>query len=169
MSAYKQPCPTKFSEKKFTSSHVCQNSITTCWDYVSNMNTFQGSFWNLSKVEYVTPGQDQASFSEGTYTNHHGPLLSANGILSTVHAPTYRKMDYFYGSYIVTFRLFRPVALIFELNELNEHTQIKTEITVFIHKRMPNFIHSLMGVVWRTMMQSLLAPLVRTRSSHYPC
>ena len=169
MHLYKQPCPVNFSEKKFTSSHVCQNSITTCWDYVSNMNTFQGSFWNLSKVEYVTPGQDHPSFCEGTYTNHHGPLLSANGILSTVQAPTYRKMDYFYGSYIFTFRLFRPVALIFELNESGESTQINTEITFFIHKRIPNFIHSLMGVVWRTMMRSLMAKLVLVRSNTPPC
>ena len=129
------------------------------------MKTFQGSFWNLSKVEYVTPGHNHPSFSEGTYTNHHGPLLSANGILSTVHAPTYRKLDYFYGSYIFTFRLFRPVELIFELKELDEQTQIKTEITFFIHKSIPIFVHSIMRVVWQTMMRSLMAKLVLVHSN----
>ena len=112
-----QPCPSYFRTLIFQSSHNCINDIQKCWDYLCSPNTFQGSFWNFSKVEFVNPKNPSDLFSEGAYTNHHGPLLSANGIISKIEKPFFRKMDYFYGSYIGTFRLFRPVELIFTFKE----------------------------------------------------
>jgi len=154
-----QPCPSYFRTLIFQSSHNCINDIQKCWDYLCSPNTFKGSFWNFSKVEFVNPKNPSDLFSEGAYTNHHGPLLSANGIISKIEKPFYRKMDYFYGSYIGTFRLFRPVELIFTFKKVEQATLVETKITFFVHQKIPKWIAKIMNGVWQSMMKSLMIPV----------
>jgi hypothetical protein len=50
--------------------------------------------------------------SPGELNIHHGPFLSVHGAIGEVTSH-YRSLDYFYGSYVLSFRLVRPVKLEF--------------------------------------------------------
>jgi len=78
--------------------------------YLNSYKTFPSYWWLLWRVEFVN--QKGEIFTEGIYCNHHGPMLSAAGILTSVEV-SYRDLQYLYGSYVLSFRLFRPLRLQF--------------------------------------------------------
>jgi hypothetical protein len=88
------------SEKRFQQVIVWLNSY----------KTFPSYWWLLWRVEFVNPSGDY--FQEGIYSNHHGPLLSAAGVITSME-PHYRDLQYLYGSYFGSFRFFRPLRLQF--------------------------------------------------------
>lgn len=63
------------------------------------------------RVEFSAASQE-GEFAPGELNIHHGPLLSVHGAIGEVSS-TYRSLDYFYGSYVLSFRLVRPVKLEF--------------------------------------------------------
>lgn len=152
----KQPKPDNFREINIKTTHNITTPIQSCWEFLCSMDTFKQPWWSLAKVEFITPGNSKPTFSAGTFTNHHGPLLSANGIISKMDAPHYRDMDYFYGSYIFSFRFFRPTRLQFWLSENNNETTINTAITFYIHGSIPRWAEALMTFNWRLMMRALI-------------
>jgi hypothetical protein len=63
------------------------------------------------RVEFDSPTQE-GPFQEGELNIHHGPFLSVHGIIGKVQKD-YRDLQYFYGSYVLSFRFIRPVRLEF--------------------------------------------------------
>lgn len=63
------------------------------------------------RVEFSAISQE-GEFASGELNIHHGPFLSVHGAIGEVSS-TYRSLDYFYGSYVLSFRLVRPVKLEF--------------------------------------------------------
>ncbi len=97
-------------------------------------------FWNkLLKRETFTRGQIfpyRVEFSEnaqagnmisGELNIHHGPFLSAHGAVGEI-SKNYRNLNYFYGSYVLSFRLIRLVQLEF----FKEDQFIKLKFKVYL-------------------------------------
>ncbi len=78
------------------------------------------------KVEFDSPIQS-GDFETGELNIHHGPLLSVHGVIGEI-TDHYRDLKYFYGSYILSFRLVRPVRLEF----FKEKDGIRLKITCLI-------------------------------------
>jgi hypothetical protein len=62
-------------------------------------------------VEFAANSQE-GEFFPGELNIHHGPFLSVHGAIGEVSS-SYRSLDYFYGSYVLSFRLIRPFKLEF--------------------------------------------------------
>lgn len=98
------------------------------WNRLNKRETFcQGQPFPY-RVEFET-GMIEGDFTEGELNIHHGPLLSVHGAIGDV-ASNYRSLYYFYGSYVLSFRLVRPTLLEFSRNEAND--QLTVKLTVFI-------------------------------------
>lgn len=78
------------------------------------------------RVEFDAESQ-HGSMQPGELNIHHGPFLSAHGAVTEVSA-SYRGLQYFYGSYVLSFRLVRPVKLEF----FREGGNLRMRITYFV-------------------------------------
>ena len=107
--------------------HFTEESISSIWEKLQRRETFTKGQLFPYRVEFVANSQEGA-FSQGELNIHHGPLLSLPGVIGEVSS-TYRNLNYFYGSYVISFRLIRPVQLEFFRNgptlTLKLHTFIK--------------------------------------------
>ena len=55
---------------------VCKRPIHRVWNYLNRMDTFTKGQIPPYRVEFLPKeGENEASFSVGTYNNHHGPFL----------------------------------------------------------------------------------------------
>lgn len=102
------------------SRQVKDEDKTKLWHWLNLRETFcDGQVWPY-RVEFLNK-PSHGTFEAGELTNHHGPLLSANGIV-TAREDNYRDLVYFYGSYVLSFRLMRPARLQFWLGDDGEFT-----------------------------------------------
>jgi hypothetical protein len=109
--------------KFFPCSH---QKIEIVFDNLQKRETFvQGQILPY-KVEFDSELQT-GTFKEGELNIHHGPLLSVHGIIGEI-SENYRDLKYFYGSYILSFRLVRPVRLEF----FKEEKGIRLKVTCLV-------------------------------------
>ena len=85
--------------------------IASVWNRLQRRETFTKSQLFPYRVEFGG-ALETGEFSPGELNIHHGPFLSVHGAIGEV-TNTYRGLDYFYGSYVLSFRLVRPVQLEF--------------------------------------------------------
>lgn len=95
-------------ECEFTYS---EEKIALIWARLQRRETFTKGQLFPYKVEFASAYQE-GEFLPGELNIHHGPLLSVHGAIGEV-SPKYRSLDYFYGSYVISFRLVRPIRLEF--------------------------------------------------------
>lgn len=95
-------------EREFTFPLERMDSL---WEKLQRRETFTKGQLFPYRVEFEAPEQE-GEFRPGEYNIHHGPLLSVHGVVGEVNS-TYRSLHYHYGSYVVSFRLVRPVQLEF--------------------------------------------------------
>jgi hypothetical protein len=112
-----------FEMTRTFSKDDCQKA----WDKLQLRETFVRGQFPPYKVEFEATSQSGA-FESGELNIHHGPFLSVHGAIGEV-SPTYRDLLYFYGSYILSFRLIRPVRLEFFKTE----NSIKVQLTSYVH------------------------------------
>jgi hypothetical protein len=87
------------------------------WEWLCDPTTFTDSQVPPWRVEFLDPSSGEpAAFAPGVLTTHHGPLLHFCGVIGEVDAPRYRDLQYTYGAYAISLRLFRPVRLEFWLD-----------------------------------------------------
>ena len=105
-------CPSRMEtclvEKVFPVAPV---KLDGAWEALQQRETFVDSQIPPYKVEFDAP-QQTGPFSVGELNIHHGPLLSVHGRIGDISA-NYRDLEYFYGSYVLSFRWIRPVRLQF--------------------------------------------------------
>lgn len=89
--------------------------IDSVWKRLQRRETFTKGQIFPYQVEFVADSQE-GDFLPGELNVHHGPLLSVHGVIGEV-TENYRDLRYFYGSYVLTLRLVRPVQLEFFLEE----------------------------------------------------
>lgn len=111
----RQPSPPGFIYFEYKRDYHLNFSQQAVADWLNRPETFSKGQIPPFKVEFLSKDTNiqKPGFQEGTYTNHHGPLLSANGVLTKIERLHYRDLQYFYGSYVLSFRLIRPTRLQF--------------------------------------------------------
>ena len=98
----------------------------TIFDNLQKRETFVKGQIPPYKVEFDSELQT-GTFKEGELNIHHGPLLSVHGIIGEI-SESYRDLKYFYGSYILSFRLIRPVRIEF----FKEEEGIRLKVTCLV-------------------------------------
>jgi hypothetical protein len=88
----------------------------------------------------------------GDYTTHHGPLIQFAGVMTSV-TENYRRLDYMYGSYAISFRFFRPLCLEvwvddFDFESGSKKAVINLKLTTGVHKYLNWFWSSMMAFFW---------------------
>jgi hypothetical protein len=96
------------------------------WSELQKRETFVDGQIFPYRVEFDSPEQ-KGYFTPGELNIHHGPLLSAHGVITEVNGH-YRGLSYFFGSYVLSFRLIRPTLLEFiregDSIKLKLHSQV---------------------------------------------
>lgn len=90
---------------------VSKEKTDNIWKTLNLRETFVDGQIFPFKVEFDAPTQNGA-FKPGELNIHHGPGLSVHGAIGEVRTD-YRSLLYFYGSYVLSFRLIRPTKLEF--------------------------------------------------------
>ena len=96
------------------------------WNKLQLRETFVKGQIPPYKVEFETDYQF-GPFQTGELNIHHGPLLSVHGAVGEI-TENYRDLQYFYGSYILSFRFIRPIRL--EFFKLD--SSIKVRLTSYV-------------------------------------
>ena len=105
-------CPSNFEEFKFTHFlKIDDDRKADLWDRLNRRETFVEGQVFPYRVEFEN-GHNEGFFEANELNIHHGPLLSVHGAIGEV-GPQYRSLNYFYGSYVISFRLVRPTKLEF--------------------------------------------------------
>lgn len=119
--------PEKFDQHIFEMSwDIKTDDCQKAWDKLQRRETFVKSQIPPYKVEFDSASQS-GPFAEGELNIHHGPFLSVHGAVGEISS-TYRDLQYFYGSYIFSFRLVRPTRLEFFKTE----NSIKVRLTSYV-------------------------------------
>ena len=116
--------PEGFERHVFERTFDVKRPIYTVWSWLNRTETFTKGQVPPYRVEFI-PNR----FEVGVLTSHHGPGLSFSGIITTMDAPYYRELQYFYGSYFLSLRLIRPTNLEFWLEEQGDTTRVKLRVT----------------------------------------
>lgn len=100
--------------------------IEKVWEVLQRRETFiKGQIFPYN-VEFDAPSQS-GPFLSGELNVHHGPLLSVHGAIGEV-TDSYRSLNYFYGSYVLSFRVVRPTQLEF----IREGDIIRMRLSAYI-------------------------------------
>lgn len=118
--------------KNFT--HYCyersfsypQDKMDSLWQRLQLRETFTSGQIFPYSVEFSAPSQ-KGEFSPGELNIHHGPFLSVHGAIGEMNSK-YRGLNYFYGSYVISFRLVRPTQLEF----FREKNVLTVKLTAFV-------------------------------------
>lgn len=125
---FQSDCPQEFKEYVFEKSFaLSKEKCEQVWDKLQRRETFVDGQIFPYQVNFDAAEQ-KGPFLKGELNIHHGPLLSVHGIIGDVR-DDYRDLQYFYGSYVLSFRLVRPVRL--EFFRDNDYV-IKMRITSYI-------------------------------------
>lgn len=143
---------------KFQSSlpnHLQEHIFEMTWSYDSEKCTMA---WNkLQLRETFVEGQippyrvefdsltQSGPFETGELNIHHGPFLSVHGAIGEI-SQNYRDLNYFFGSYLISFRLIRPVRLEF----FRTDNTIKVRLTSYVKPWIKTFWNSSLYFFWRT-------------------
>ena len=116
------------------------DKISSVWKKLQRRETFTKGQLFPYRVEFAASSQE-GEFLPGELNIHHGPFLGVHGAVGEV-TESYRSLEYFYGSYVVSFRLVRPVRLEF----FREGSGLKLKLKVYVRPwfrpvwRLCNFI-----------------------------
>lgn len=110
-------------EREFTYS---DKEIASVWKRLQRRETFSKGQIFPYQVEFVADSQE-GDFQTGELNIHHGPFLSVHGAIGEVRSD-YRDLRYFYGSYVLSFRLVRPLQLEF----FREGNHLKLKLRSYI-------------------------------------
>jgi len=113
------------------------------WDKLQKRETFVKGQIPPYRVEFES-GLSEGDFREGEKNIHHGPLLSVHGEIGEI-SDVYRGLHYYYGSYVLSFRLIRPVLLEFYKTE----TGIKMKLHSYVHPQFLSLWRFGNGVFWK--------------------
>lgn len=126
-------------EREFNYS---EDKISSVWKKLQRRETFTKGQLFPYRVEFAATSQE-GEFSPGELNIHHGPFLSVHGAIGEV-TDSYRSLDYFYGSYVLSFRLVRPVGLEF----FREGSKIKVKLRSYVRPWFRPIWHFCNRILW---------------------
>lgn len=110
-------------EKEFS---LPPDALESVWRKLQRRETFTKGQLFPYRVEFAANSQE-GEFAPGELNIHHGPFLSVHGAIGEI-SETHRGLNYFYGSYVLSFRLIRPVQLDF----YRDDKKLKVELKCFV-------------------------------------
>jgi len=122
--------------------------IGRVWAWLNDPATFvEGQVWPY-RVEFVDGG-----FEPGVLNVHHGPFLNVAGIIGEVRDPeagraAFRDLQYFYGSYAISPRLFRPTRLRFWAEESGRGTTFTLQLDCLARRPFARSWSVAQGIFW---------------------
>ena len=122
-------CPRNFERHAYERTFHVSRPIYTVWTWLNRTETFTKGQLPPYRVEFIPD-----RFEVGVLTNHHGPALNFSGMITKMEAPYYRELEYFYGSYALSFRWIRPTRLEFWLDEHGDETVVKLRVTSWVRR-----------------------------------
>ena len=128
-----QPQPPGFDMHSFKFDFTIRESRQDVWNWLNTPETFTETQIPPFRVEFYSPSEDIPNgFHEGVLNTHHGPMINFSGVLTKVESPSYRDLQYYYGSYAVSIRWIRPYRLQFWLAESGEDTIVTAQIDSYV-------------------------------------
>ena len=108
-------------------------SEQSVWKWLNDTKTFTDTQVWPYRVEFYSPDPESIpnGFHEGVVTNHTGPFVNFAGVLTSIQ-PQYRDLQYYYGSYAISFRLVRPFRLEFSTRLDGEQVIITCTISSYV-------------------------------------
>ena len=123
-------------EDVFKMSFSLSNSkVARVWEKLQRRETFIEGQLPPYRVEFET-GLKRGEFESGEKNIHHGPLLSVHGEIGEI-SDEYRSLLYYYGSYVLSFRLVRPTLLEFRRKDGGIELKLKC------------YVHPYFKSIWR--------------------
>lgn len=147
-SQFIQPKPNFLKHHCFKTSWLIKKPIKAIWKTLNTMETFSNAQLFPYRVEFVDSDK-KAAFKTGVWTNHHGPLLNACGQIGEMKTHEYRDLNYSYGSYVLSFRVIRPVRLQFFFREDPNGTLLSVQFDCFVAPSLYKCWDILMKIFWR--------------------
>lgn len=145
------PVPAGFVRDELERSWSLAHPTTATWTWLCDPATFTATQVPPWRVEFLDPGTGApAGFVPGVLTTHHGPLLHFCGVIGEVRTREYRDLQYTYGAYAVSMRLFRPVRLEFWLEEEGvTGTLLRLRVTADVRPRLQRLWRGGNRLFWR--------------------
>lgn len=117
------------------------------WAWLNSVSTFRDNQALPYVVEFLDPESPQdPQFRVGVDTNHYGPFLNAAGVITQMDTLKYRDLQYYYGSFVFSFRLVRPVRLEFFYDSSNK--KLKMVMTNYVRSFFVSLWQTLLGWFW---------------------
>ncbi len=144
MNKAQSSCPSFMKEHLYERFfNIPHDKIDKAWEKLQLRETFVLGQIPPFRVEFAVPEQS-GPFQEGEINIHHGPLLSVHGQIGKI-SDTYRDLQYFYGSYIISFRFFRPTRLEF----FKEENGIRLKIHLYAKPGLIPLWNFVNGIFWK--------------------
>lgn len=143
-----QPKPVFLKLHSFQRTWIIAKPPEQIWKTLNSMETFSKGQIFPYPVEFTDHNQE-ASFSSGVWTNHHGPFLNACGQIGEMRPLEYRDLHYNYGSYVFSFRFIRPVRLQFFFTKHENGTELSVQFDCYVTPFLYKFWDFLMKAFWR--------------------
>lgn len=131
--------PARFRAHTFRTSLDMPVPRAHLWAWLNDPDTFVKGQIPPYRVEFVEGSGEggTSGFHPGVQNIHHGPLLAVAGELGEIDPGPdskgrYRDLQYYYGSYAISFRLIRPTRIQFWLEDSASRPESNTTLTVQI-------------------------------------
>ena len=146
----KQPLPPGFKEHSYKFTFQFEGEESHVWQWLNDMRTFTDTQVWPWKVEFYSPDPDNIpnGFHRGVLTNHFGPLINLAGELTAIDNGKYRDLQYFYGSYVISFRWIRPYRLEFSTEQKGGITYITGELKSYVKSSVSGIWTTVQNFFW---------------------
>lgn len=158
-----QPCPPNFQEHVHSFSFTIPAPAASVWSWLNDTKTFTDTQVWPYKVEFYSPDPEKISdgFNEGVLTNHTGPFVNFAGQLVSIDE-NYRDLQYYYGSFAISFGWIRPFRLQFwTKQESEEQTQLSCSIGVYVKPYISSIWSSAQKMFWKRFQKWAIKSVVR--------
>ncbi len=145
-----QPPPPRYKDHVHKFSFEIPHNPSKVWEWLNDPGTFtKNQVWPF-KVEFYSPQPDQVpvGFNEGVLTNHSGPFVNFAGKLTSINSD-YRDLQYYYGSYAISFNLIRPYRLEFWTEENASSTTLTCAISCYVKPGIYKFWDTAQKLFWK--------------------
>lgn len=155
--------PRGFIHSVYRHEYMIARPRTEVWAWLDDPATFTDAQLAPYHTEFVDNEDGESGFAEGAYHGQAGPLLSLAGVLGAVEPDRYRDLQYFFGSYIGSSKLFRPTRLQFWLDDgPGAHcTVLRVRLDAHVRRRVQG--------VWERVMESYWTRFGRSSARAEPC
>jgi hypothetical protein len=142
--------PSGFVHDVYEHVWIIERPRAQVWAWLSDPGTFTDGQIPPWRVEFLTNEAGETGFAEGVYNTHTGPFINFAGVLGEIRHEEYRDLQYFYGSYALSFALFRPTRLQFWVEDTDDGgTRLTLQLDTFVRRRARRMWTRLMRIFWK--------------------